>query len=345
MLLPGHSMGLCGPNIGSILVTFHRELLSRSCILPAFAGTTPTCHVGIRPSQGTTGRIQLLGMAGMQDVGSIFEKLEARQNGVFCKYGRRGVAKAATAQTYAEATRSLDSHLFVVPPAPACDETPTTTDIDRWVAEASRTNAFGDPLSLKVCCVHNEGMNSTVCRNCISNAAERLYAVSHGGVALSLQEVLECRGHTAIFRQSDDTLKSETFKDYGRGEVETELAVLVDAHAVHGYSAAIMHPLFVAQDPNLFWPLVFSHVLLLNSLRLTWTGTSILARLRRYHIKFMLFRKVDCVRKVFLPSAEVQPASNLNATAAKMFSLRVGDASDDIAAARSVKKGLGASEA
>jgi hypothetical protein len=86
-----------------------------------------------------------------------------------------------------------------------------------------------------------------------------LSAVSRGSIALALQETLDGRGFSAFFRRADGTVKSETFKDYGRGEVECGLAALVASHVADCYDPLVVHPLFVAQDPNLFWLLVLSH--------------------------------------------------------------------------------------
>jgi hypothetical protein len=108
-------------------------------------------------------------------------------------------------------------------------------------------------------CITIRAVLIIACRACIVDARERLEVVSRGSVALSLQESLESRGHTAIFRLADGTVKSESFKDYGRGEVECGLAALVASEVADCYDPHVVHPLFVAQDPNLFWSLVLNH--------------------------------------------------------------------------------------
>jgi hypothetical protein len=129
---------------------------------------------------------------------------------------------------------------------------------DAAVGAFYRLNRYGNPQCLEVCCVHIED-GGFLCQDCITDARERLEVVSRGSVALSLHEPLENRGHTAIFRLSDGTVKSESFKDYGRGEVECGLAALVAAQVADCFDPLIVHPLFVAQDPNMFWTLVFYH--------------------------------------------------------------------------------------
>ena len=61
----------------------------------------------------------------------------------------------------------------------------------------------------------------------------------------------------AIIRRPDGTFYSESFKDYGRFEVEMVLAALIALP--EEISEIFAHPLFIAQDPNLYWPLIFDH--------------------------------------------------------------------------------------
>jgi len=170
-------------------------------------------------------------------------------------YGRRGVAKAASMKNWGSATRSLDCQLFVVLPMPQCDER-STEDRDEWMRVNAAHDARGESCrSLGVLCVHGGNDAAPVCHQCLDEAFERLDAVSTGSLVSSLNEALTSRGHLAIWRKADGTLHSETFKNYGRGEAECVLAALVrsvqDSHPAD--------PLFVAQDPNFFWPLILYH--------------------------------------------------------------------------------------
>jgi hypothetical protein len=259
---PGQPVLMAGPNIGCLLAALYQPLSEQRYMLPAFASGAPTLRVGGRPCQGTTGAVAIFAADTLKKVVSGIDQLVRNGNGVTPMYGRRGVAKSATAQSYSAVSRPLDSILFVVPPAPGCDETPTDDEVMHWRAEAaagsSEVNRYGNPRNLEVTCVHNE-RGSGDCRQCIADARERLSAVSRGSVALALQETLDGRGFTAFFRRADGTIKSESFKDYGRGEVECGLAALVASHVADCHDSLIVHPLFVAQDPNLFWLLVLNH--------------------------------------------------------------------------------------
>jgi hypothetical protein len=260
---PGQGMSLGGPNIGCLLVALHQPLSEQGYMLPAFASEAPTLRVGGRPCQGTTGPVAIIAMDSLKNVVIGMDQRIRNGNMVVPIYGRRGVGKAATAQTYGAASRPLDSLRFVVPPAPGCDETPTDDEVMHWeVAAAIGStvgNRYGFRRNLEVACVHTDNTDVDYCLPCIVDARERLEVVSRGSVALSLQESLESRGHTAIFRLADGTVKSESFKDYGRGEVECGLAALVASQVADCYDPHIVHPLFVAQDPNFFWSLVFNH--------------------------------------------------------------------------------------
>lgn len=173
-------------------------------------------------------------------------------------YGRRGIAKMATAQTLQTASRSSENQLFCVPPTPACDERPDI--VDEWMARARR-GEYDKERGLPVHCVHceTEGGDGErlVCQKCICDAVERLQAVATNSVALSSEESLSSRGQRAIWRTPDGNLKSELFKDYCRGELEATLAAI--AMIRKDFDTPIATPLFAAQDPNLFWPLVCHH--------------------------------------------------------------------------------------
>lgn len=109
--------------------------------------------------------------------------------------------------------------------------------------------------AIKVSCVHNENPKEYgFCEDCESDARERLDAIAKGSVALSLDEETKHKGHAAIFRDRYGTLKIETWKSYCSGEAECVLAVL----AASGMSPYV-HPLFIAQDPNFLWPLIYDH--------------------------------------------------------------------------------------
>jgi hypothetical protein len=259
---PGQCMSLGGPNVGCLLVALHLPLSEQGYMLPAFASEAPTLCVGGRPCKGTTGSVPIIAMDSLKKVVVGMDQMERKGIEIVPIYGRRGVGKNATAQTYGAASRPLDSLRFVVPPAPGCDETLTDDEVMHWRTAAAIGstvgNRYGYPRNMEVACVHND-KGGVDCLRCIVDARERLEVVSRGSVALSLQESLESRGQTAIFRLADGTVKSESFKDYGRGEVECGLAALVASQVADWHDPHVVHPLFVAQDPNLFWSLILNH--------------------------------------------------------------------------------------
>jgi hypothetical protein len=113
-----------------------------------------------------------------------------------------------------------------------------------------------DQCAYFVKCIHNEDSKEKggFCQLCEVDARERLDSIARGSLVLSLDEEMPHRGHAAIFRGNDGTMKMETWKYYCVGEVECVLAVLV-ASGLFAY----VSPLFIAQDPNFLYPLIYDH--------------------------------------------------------------------------------------
>ena len=246
-----------GPNIGSLLLAVLEQLNKSNYQLPAFAGTIPPRRVTGSVQQSTTDPVNMVASDMLKVAYEYFQKLAADTGcSVLPYYGRRGCGKVATAVTLRNASRIVENQVFMVPQAPVCDER-LVNDINasEWVKSASSGNnkPFG------VICIHGENQEDIriVCDRCVKDAFERLQAVATNSVAISLEEALEQRGQCAIWRTPAGCLKSETFKDYCRAEVECALAAMVLVR--RDYDTPIATPLFVAQDPNLYWPIIFHH--------------------------------------------------------------------------------------
>jgi hypothetical protein len=239
------------PNLAGLLAkltTFDSSKL-QDCLLPPFAAPVPTLSVGSAARQGSTGRVLMTGSNAVLDLLDFLQHLKSKLIYVDFIYGRRDTCKGATAQTYAGTTREKDAHFYQVPPMPQCDESISDE-------EAQSYHEVLQDAGFAVLCVHSEaksGESEVTCQQCIDAARDRLEAVSHGRVVLSLKETLAGRGRTAIWRNSTGELHSETFKTYCRADVESVLGALVAC------KPNLAHPLFIAQDPNLFWPLISYH--------------------------------------------------------------------------------------
>lgn len=275
---PGHSFILIGPNLGSLMTMLFPVIESLGYSLPPFAGIEPTGAVGSQPGSPATerqSRVPLIGYDKLRRLKREIDASESRGNPIMVGYGRRGTAKTGTAQSVEGAyARCIDCQLFLVPPAPGCDETVTQDDIYNWVdkvhqnAMMSQTQQqpydsgpYMEPLW--VICVHSENdpnpaqRSKLACRECTEAAAGRLRAVANGSVMLCVDEALPLphHGQAVIFRETEDgPTKMETWKTYSRAEAETVLAIIAAAD-----NDVYTSPLFLAQDPNLFWPLIFDH--------------------------------------------------------------------------------------
>jgi hypothetical protein len=261
MLQPGQGMNLGGPNLASLLLVFHEVVQIEDYTLPAFAGkwASGTVNNPVRPRQGLP-RIPLIGSNHVREFVDKLHFLESQGRSISMQYCRRGTAKQATAQTRGATSRSLDSQIFLAPPFAACDERVTDTMVQEWHVQcrdlALRSKNDTDRCAYFVTCIHNEGSQEKggFCQKCEDDARERLDAIARGSLVLSLDEELPHRGHAAIFRGNDGTVKIETWKYYCVGEAECVLAVLV-ASGLFVY----VSPLFIAQDPNFLYPLIYDH--------------------------------------------------------------------------------------
>lgn len=247
-LMPGQSFSLCGPHLTSLLCLFGKQLMTRFRFkLPAFASDLPTLTVGNGIREGTTGPVPLIGSQTLGQLCILTQHLERRGSEGEFTYGRRGVAKEASAQTHGDVNRRIaDSFLYKLPPDPQCDDQYAGSELSSFQSTIRQ-------VRLTASCIHSERTPQYFCLQCLEVAQKRLMAVSHGSVAISLYETLPARGLTALWLDQDGNCQSDTFKIYSRGEAETVLASLVACEP------RLAHPLFVAQDPNFLWPLVTYH--------------------------------------------------------------------------------------
>lgn len=243
----------CGPNLGSILVALRKPLRQMGFVLPPFAADVPG---------GTqrTGLVPIIGSTQLQEASRMFDEMEERSRGgkIEGAYGRRGTSAAATQGSLGHATRPLDPQRFVSPPAPTVAEVPSKLDVTKWAQSAV---AHG----IRVECIHQEQpmltkpqhrplVQAIACTECLAAACVRLEATARHAVLLSIDEALPGRGKMALYHDGDHVV-SETYKDYTRGEVEVVLGAL----AAMSDMPALAHPIFIAADPNLFWPCIFYH--------------------------------------------------------------------------------------
>ena len=196
-LLPGQSFNPSGPHLTSLLASLMTNIRQHGFKLHPFAATKPTLMVGNEAHEGTTGEVPMIGANSLEKLCVLTEQMRRRGNGVNVIYGRRGIGKAATAQTYEESERRiLDSFLYTVPPEPSCNDQFDENEVDAFCSVLNE-------LRFLVHCVHSEGTGKAYynCPQCIRLANDRLAAISHGSVALSLYETLPARGRTSYLER------------------------------------------------------------------------------------------------------------------------------------------------
>eukprot|EP00026_Physarum_polycephalum_P003597 Phypoly_transcript_03610.p1 GENE.Phypoly_transcript_03610~~Phypoly_transcript_03610.p1 ORF type:complete len:538 (+),score=64.14 Phypoly_transcript_03610:492-2105(+) len=157
-------------------------------------------------------------------------------------YGRAGTAKQATQLTLEGAPKEP---LFSVRYKIASENAPDFPDMNNASWNCRSIPAFN------FLCVHSaENVPHSNCERCEKEAQGRLLAVCHGMFALAQDETRPTYGYDAIFVDGmTGEKKIEGFKSYSRPEMECVLRIL------GATNVNFLHPLFLAQDPNLFWPI------------------------------------------------------------------------------------------
>ena len=101
-------------------------------------------------------------------------------------------------------------------------------------------------------CRHLENEKEMVgkCADCQMDAVRRVEAVAEGQFSISIEFHVPRRYFAARFFNTGNVLTMDLFKKYSQPEVCCVLQCLMT-------NPADLHPLHLADDPNLFWPLVW----------------------------------------------------------------------------------------
>ena len=174
------------------------------------------------------------------------------------EYGRRGAMEYATtaANTAARKARRIQNVVFTVGAAPAeSDHSGELPDLEEFSPIVRTRDGSILPSTLSIVCTHSEDQNEplgrTICKECVSAAEQRLWASTRGQYAISNGEPLESQGRHVLYTNEQGSTMRDSFKEYSKPEI---IVVL------RGLSASklpsVAQPMFIAQDPNLFWPVV-----------------------------------------------------------------------------------------
>ena len=88
------------------------------------------------------------------------------------------------------------------------------------------------------------------CVQCQQDAVQRTNAVAAGLFSISISETLPDYGYGAQYLTADGQMVLETFKRYSQPEICCVLQCLMS-------NPADLHPQWVAEDPNLYWPIIW----------------------------------------------------------------------------------------
>jgi len=88
------------------------------------------------------------------------------------------------------------------------------------------------------------------CQNCHNDAVQRLHAVSQGLYSISITEAIPNYGYAARYVNKTGVIVEDVFKSYSRPDMAQVLQILMS-------NPADLHPLAVAEDQNLYWPIIW----------------------------------------------------------------------------------------
>lgn len=190
-------------------------------------------------------------------------------------YGRRG---AFSAQDEKGSLRKIKNTLFKVGGESEREFTeadPRIPVCSTWAGQEGFDADYGMLLvkGVRIQCQHVKGDHLEVCAQCIAEGKRRLWAASQGLYACSVQEAGPGQGRYVMYicpgeNVKDDKafesgkdleVRTEHFNNYSKVDISDALKTLVVASSFESGLELLTHPLFLAMDPNLFWPIVTSY--------------------------------------------------------------------------------------
>ena len=104
-----------------------------------------------------------------------------------------------------------------------------------------------------VLCIHlNQGVPLLAgrCRDCREEARQRSVSVAQGLFSISITEAIPGYGYSARYTNEQGKIVAEIFKGYSKPEIRCLLQCLSS-------NPVDLHPLFLAEDQNLYWPVIW----------------------------------------------------------------------------------------
>ena len=99
------------------------------------------------------------------------------------------------------------------------------------------------------CCEHGCKSIGNTCPLCAIAAKKRILSVYENSFLFSSDEFFSCLFYSAIFNLGSGLKKQDYFRNYGKYEIITVIRFMA-------LQPMDLHPLQLAKDPNLYWPIV-----------------------------------------------------------------------------------------
>ena len=221
----GETLSIQGPHLGSLLLA--------------------TCQHKLRE----WGRSTPLGtpLFGSSWLSQMFDLLDYCPIKVKYASGRVGVGKEATKMCLSKERSMTNVRFYQGERDKSCMDLEQVNLCDQESKPAKQRSEY------EVFCIHTgQGAPLPVgqCLDCREEARQRSISVAQGLYSISLAEAIPDYGYSARYTTEQGKLVAEIFKGYSKPEVRCVLQCLSS-------NIADLHPLFLAEDQNLYWPLIW----------------------------------------------------------------------------------------
>ena len=135
-------------------------------------------------------------------------------------------------------------------------------DLEQIIKENPNNDFSSDQSQFLTMCSHQPQIPTPVgkCKDFHDTAVKRTTAVAEGSYSVSITETVPTYGYGArYFTLKDGNLVLDTFKAYSQPEICSVLQCLMS-------NPADLHPLYIAEDPNLYWPVIWFYGSVYNAL-------------------------------------------------------------------------------
>ena len=223
-----HPTTVIGPNLSSLLLAARHQKLEMWLKIPGFEGNTPNGHT----------------LYSCSWIKKLFNLCQSKSLRLTFVAGRAGTC-GATTKMCLEKERDVNNVVF------------RQGEKDESCIDLEQVNKFSpdcwaamERTKYLVTCLHTDDKLAGECLQCLQDCKQRSQAVAQGSYSLSITEVIPSYGYGARYTTEKEAIVQEVYKAYSKPEICCILQCFLT-------NPADLHPLFLAEDPNLYWPMIW----------------------------------------------------------------------------------------